>query len=184
MKFKHAHYIEPIGIVEGLALWWTEDANISILRYGKNFIDSKLSTNIDEEWFCIFIYGPLYAEEKQKFWEGLSILRRTPSDKLCIIGDTNIVTRSEDKLGGALFDSSQAKHFLDFVDKEGLLELSIKGVLLCGPTNGVKLILFLRSWTESSFCQIGARLFLKLLGSLKLQWLQTTTINFTYPRFK
>ncbi|KAK8521764.1 hypothetical protein V6N12_066349 [Hibiscus sabdariffa] len=77
--------------------------------------------------FCTFIYGPPYAEEKQQFWEGLSILGRRSSDKWCIIGDTNIVTRSEDKLGGAPFGSSQAKYFLDFVDKEGLLELSIKG---------------------------------------------------------
>ncbi|KAK8993357.1 hypothetical protein V6N11_033458 [Hibiscus sabdariffa] len=99
MKFNHAHYIVLIGIA------WDE-LKMSILLFGKNFLDSKLSTNGEEEWFCTFIYGPLYAEEKQKFWDDIPNLWMTYSDKWCIIGDTNIVTRQEDKLGGALFDSS------------------------------------------------------------------------------
>ncbi|KAK8574625.1 hypothetical protein V6N12_062315 [Hibiscus sabdariffa] len=56
-----------------------------------------------------FIYGPPYTEEKQGFWGSLSSLRGNNSKKWCVIGDSNIVAKPEEKLGGAPFDAAQAK---------------------------------------------------------------------------
>ncbi|KAK8565003.1 hypothetical protein V6N12_058579 [Hibiscus sabdariffa] len=118
---------ELIGIAGGLALWWTNEVNMSVINFGKNFIDTKVSFNEEEEWFLMFIYGPPYADEKREFWESLSSLRGNRSEKWCLIGDSNIVAKPEEKLGGLPFDSSQAKWYYDFIDYSCLIELPIKG---------------------------------------------------------
>ncbi|KAK8572361.1 hypothetical protein V6N12_028416 [Hibiscus sabdariffa] len=79
MKLPHAFYEEPNGTAGGLALWWNEDASVNTLKSGKNFIDTRLSIKAETDWFGTFIYGPLYAEEKQQFWEMLSRLTEEES---------------------------------------------------------------------------------------------------------
>ncbi|KAK9028846.1 hypothetical protein V6N11_025983 [Hibiscus sabdariffa] len=49
------------------------------------------------------------------------------SEKWCLIGDSNIVARPEEKSGGLPFEASQAKWFYDFLDCSCLMELPIKG---------------------------------------------------------
>ncbi|KAK8500058.1 hypothetical protein V6N12_037918 [Hibiscus sabdariffa] len=46
----------------GLALWWNEDANVNILKSGKNFINTRLLIKGEANWFRTFIYGPTYVE--------------------------------------------------------------------------------------------------------------------------
>ncbi|KAK8496222.1 hypothetical protein V6N12_019338 [Hibiscus sabdariffa] len=47
MKFTHCHYEDPCGLAWGLALWWSDDTQITILRSGKHFIDAMSSINGD-----------------------------------------------------------------------------------------------------------------------------------------
>ncbi|KAK8596828.1 hypothetical protein V6N12_065307 [Hibiscus sabdariffa] len=75
MKLIESHYLEPRGIAGGLALWWSMETQVTILKENKNLIDSCISINEDNEWFCTFIYGPPYLEGKQEFWEELPKLR-------------------------------------------------------------------------------------------------------------
>ncbi|KAL4273346.1 hypothetical protein GQ457_13G012080 [Hibiscus cannabinus] len=49
MKLDESFYVEPVGLAGGLALWWSNEANISALNYEKNFIDTKVSLNNGEE---------------------------------------------------------------------------------------------------------------------------------------
>ncbi|KAK9003286.1 hypothetical protein V6N11_060850 [Hibiscus sabdariffa] len=124
MKTNDSFYVDLVGIAIGLTLWWSKEIDISILNFGKNFIHTL---NGEEEWFLTFIYGPHYAEEKQMFWESLASLRNNNSEKWCLIGDSNIVARPEEKLGGLPFDASSAKWYYDFTDASCLLELPLKG---------------------------------------------------------
>ncbi|KAK8484822.1 hypothetical protein V6N11_070924 [Hibiscus sabdariffa] len=57
----------------------------------------------------------------------LSCLRNNPSDKWCILGDTNIVAGPEDKLGGSPFDLGKARVFFKFMESSSLVEIPIKG---------------------------------------------------------
>ncbi|KAK8476569.1 hypothetical protein V6N11_061875 [Hibiscus sabdariffa] len=75
MKFTHCHYEDPCGLAGGLALWWSDGMQITILRSGKHFIDAMISINGETEWYGSFIYGPPYREEKQQFWEMMAKLR-------------------------------------------------------------------------------------------------------------
>ncbi|KAK9011087.1 hypothetical protein V6N11_043944 [Hibiscus sabdariffa] len=127
MKLDYSFYVDQIGIAGGLALWWLHEVSMVILNSGKNFIDTKVSVNGEDDWFLSFIYGPPFANEKQVFWESLASLRSKRLEKWCVIGDSNMVTRPEEKLGGAPFDASLAKCFYEFMDAFCLLELPLKG---------------------------------------------------------
>ncbi|KAK9004232.1 hypothetical protein V6N11_002039 [Hibiscus sabdariffa] len=127
MKMDHSFYVEPSGLAGGLSLWWTNDTQVTILKHEKHFIDAMISVNGETEWFGTFIYGPPYREEKQAFWESMTNLRSCPGDRWLVIGDTNVVASQEEKIGGAPFNPSDARHFYEFVDSLGLLELPISG---------------------------------------------------------
>ncbi|KAK8575506.1 hypothetical protein V6N12_063178 [Hibiscus sabdariffa] len=127
LKMRESFYVNSNGIARGLALWWMEDVNLSILKFEKYFIDAKISIEGEEVWFMTFIYGPRYADEKEEFWRSLSSLRNNRVEKWCLIGDSNVVAKPEEKIGGLTFEASNAKWFYDFMDCSCLIELPIKG---------------------------------------------------------
>ncbi|KAK8499712.1 hypothetical protein V6N12_041616 [Hibiscus sabdariffa] len=127
MKMDNAFYVEPEGIAGGLALWWNQGTNLSVLHFDKNFIDTTISINGEEEWFGTFIYAPPYEEEKQDFWKRLGTLRDDINSKWCIMGNTNIVASPNEKYGGAPFDYNNAKWYHEFLERAYLMEIQSKG---------------------------------------------------------
>ncbi|KAK8478026.1 hypothetical protein V6N11_084158 [Hibiscus sabdariffa] len=127
MKIDDAFYVEPEGIVGGLALWWSNEVNLSIMHYDKHFIDTKISINGEIEWFDTFIYAPLYTEDKQKFWELLAPLRNDINAKWCVLGDFNVVVSPEEKYGGNPLDHNYAKWYYEFLDQTYLMEIPSSG---------------------------------------------------------
>ncbi|KAK8533819.1 hypothetical protein V6N12_047223 [Hibiscus sabdariffa] len=86
-----------------------------------------MSLNGEEDWFCSFIYGSLYDDEKKEFWDALSSTRSSSQGNWCIVGDTNMVAKAEDKIGGVPFNLSQAKCYFELLDRSYMLEILIKG---------------------------------------------------------
>ncbi|KAK8984557.1 hypothetical protein V6N11_047778 [Hibiscus sabdariffa] len=129
MKMDESFYVDPIGLAVGLAMWWSNEVQVSILSHGKYFLDTKVSLN-EDEWFLTLFYGPPYAEEKQVFWESIASLRSNNSEKWCLIGDTDLVASPKEKLGGLPFSATQAKWYYDFMESSCFLELPIKGGVL------------------------------------------------------
>ncbi|KAK8497610.1 hypothetical protein V6N11_073767 [Hibiscus sabdariffa] len=127
MKMDNAFYVEPDGIAGGLTLWWNQGINLSVLHFDKNFIDTIISINGEEEWFKTFIYAPPYEEEKQDFWKRLGTLRDDINAKWCIMRDTNIVASPNEKYGGAPFDHNNTKWYHEFLERAYLMEIQSKG---------------------------------------------------------
>ncbi|KAK8480576.1 hypothetical protein V6N11_058317 [Hibiscus sabdariffa] len=126
-RFSGSFYVDARGLACGLALWWTEDISVTILKDSTNFIDTLIVVNGEEPWQCTFIYGPPHTAEKQQFWRDFHCLRQDTTNKWCVIGDVNIVVDQSEKEGGNPVINSQAKCFLDFMDVAGMIELPIKG---------------------------------------------------------
>ncbi|KAK8565408.1 hypothetical protein V6N12_058971 [Hibiscus sabdariffa] len=125
MKLEHSFYVEPTGLAKGLLLWWTKDTQIKILQYGKHFIDTLISSKGEAKWFGTFIYGPPYKEEKREFWELMMNLRNSLGDRWLVMGDSNIMSSQEEKLGGVPFKPNEARCFFEFIDAVGLIDLPI-----------------------------------------------------------
>ncbi|KAK8590127.1 hypothetical protein V6N12_024510 [Hibiscus sabdariffa] len=51
------------------------------------------------------------------------------NEKWCLIGDLNIVARPEEKLGGAPYDQTNARWYLDFLGTSCLMKIPMKGGL-------------------------------------------------------
>ncbi|KAK8593880.1 hypothetical protein V6N12_045953 [Hibiscus sabdariffa] len=116
-----------MGIVGGLALWWTKDVQIKVLEFGKYFINAEISVTGEPNWFGTFIYGPPYKEEKKEFWEFMTNLRKGNADRWLVIGDSNVVSSQEEKVGGVPFNPTEARNYFGFVDTMGLIDLPIAG---------------------------------------------------------
>ncbi|KAL4351690.1 hypothetical protein GQ457_06G000410 [Hibiscus cannabinus] len=129
-------------VSRGLALWWSNDTQIIIIRSGKHFIDAKISVNGETEWFSSFIYGPPYREEKREFWEMMTNLRSVSEDCWLVIDDTNVVASQEEKLGRVSFNPSDAKVYFDFIDGKSLLDYRFPEVRSPGQIKGAKIELF------------------------------------------
>ncbi|KAL4379926.1 hypothetical protein GQ457_02G020200 [Hibiscus cannabinus] len=126
-RFSGSFYVDPRGLAGGLALWWTEDISVTILKDSVNFIDTLVAVKGEEPCQCTFIYGPPNSTEKQQFWRDFHQIRRETTNKWCVIGDVNIVADQSEKEGGNPVSISQTKCFLDFLDVSGMIELPIKG---------------------------------------------------------
>ncbi|GMI66193.1 hypothetical protein HRI_000288600 [Hibiscus trionum] len=127
MKMDCSFYVEPQGLAGGLALWWKTEADVTILGYDQNLIDTKIRLQEGDSWYNTFIYGPPNKENRQEFWKNLSKCRENLQDKWVIIGDSNTVACQEDKEGGNPVNPSETKWYTDFIDSSGMIEVPIKG---------------------------------------------------------
>ncbi|KAK8973457.1 hypothetical protein V6N11_064700 [Hibiscus sabdariffa] len=78
--FTNCFYIEPEGKAGGLALWWSDEVNVSILSASKTVIDSKIYVNGLGEWFCLFVYRCPSKEGRDVTWNLLASLRDNDND--------------------------------------------------------------------------------------------------------
>ncbi|KAK8569056.1 hypothetical protein V6N12_007588 [Hibiscus sabdariffa] len=127
LKFECSFYVEPVGSAGGLALWWDGETQIQILHADSNVIDTSISLKDGKIWFCSFIYGPSYRERKEAFWEGMRNMRTESDAPWCIMGDSNIILRQEEKIGGNMYDLNQASWLSHFMEDAGLLEMHLQG---------------------------------------------------------
>ncbi|KAK9011971.1 hypothetical protein V6N11_040042 [Hibiscus sabdariffa] len=54
-------------------------------------------------------------------------LRNSNGDRWLVIGDSNVVSSQDEKIGGVPFNLNDARSYFDFVDTLGLIDLSIAG---------------------------------------------------------
>ncbi|KAK9010904.1 hypothetical protein V6N11_043771 [Hibiscus sabdariffa] len=101
--FSEDFYVDPIGKSGGLALWWKEGVNITILSATKNYIDTSISIDGGLQWFCTFIYGCPNSEGKKEVWNTISKLRKGDEEPWCLMGDSNVITSQDEKIGGSPF---------------------------------------------------------------------------------
>ncbi|KAK8998720.1 hypothetical protein V6N11_084103 [Hibiscus sabdariffa] len=129
---QNKRYLEKIRrrnryIVGGLALWWNDDINMSVIKSCKKFIDTTISVKDGDEWFCTFIYGPPYIEEKEIFWENLLKIRTQMNCKWCVIGDTNLIWDQDEKSRGTVVNPNHTRLLSEFINRSCLIEMTLKG---------------------------------------------------------
>ncbi|KAK8569345.1 hypothetical protein V6N12_007875 [Hibiscus sabdariffa] len=97
------------------------------------------------------------------FWENLSAPRNGGNAKWCLIRDSNVVAKSEEKLGGNPFDPSYSQGYFKFLEDSDLIEMEFKGGgHSLGPIRDAMMTPFLKSWIEFYIQESGGWLSLKL----------------------
>ncbi|KAK8523582.1 hypothetical protein V6N12_048099 [Hibiscus sabdariffa] len=49
-SFSGSFYVDPRGLARSLALWWTNNLSVTILKSSPNFIDTRVSFNDEDPW--------------------------------------------------------------------------------------------------------------------------------------
>lgn len=73
LEYKHYFLISPSGLSGGLALFWRNKVDFTVLSSSPNIIDTKV-IHKSKEFFLTFIYGMPQLENRAAFWEEISTL--------------------------------------------------------------------------------------------------------------
>lgn len=66
LEYKHHFIVSPSGLSGGLALFWRNEIDLTVLNSSPNFIDTKV-VHKAKEFYLTFIYGSLNRREEQRF---------------------------------------------------------------------------------------------------------------------
>lgn len=84
-----------------LVLFWRSSVDISVKGFDKNYIDTIINKNKDNEWRFTRFYGELDTQKRIESWNFLRTLQRKSQSPWLCAGDFNELVRVEEKLGGS-----------------------------------------------------------------------------------
>ena len=87
---KNCLAIDSDGFSGGIALFWDEYINVSLLSQGERYIDVLVVENPDRvPWRATFVYGEPRVENRRDMWERLCSLCDEWTGPWMVIGDFN-----------------------------------------------------------------------------------------------
>lgn len=93
----------------------------------------------NKKWWLTPIYANPHPKLRRHLWDDLYNIKPNESEAWGIIGDFNDITNaSEKKKGGAPFETSRGRHFVDWIDRTQLIDVMADGPFFtwCGPKVG------------------------------------------------
>ena len=78
------------GLSGGLALFWDEKLQVTVLESCAWYIDVRIvDAANDKSWRTIFVYGEPRVENRHRMWSTLSNLRAVSTEPWLVCGDFN-----------------------------------------------------------------------------------------------
>ncbi|KAF7807038.1 uncharacterized protein G2W53_039199 [Senna tora] len=112
----------------GLCLMWTKEVDVTVIDTCLNFIHVKVLEKKDGLcWWFTGVYGHPDFQARRFLWDKISILRRDSSAPWCCAGDFNELLSHSEKCGIRKHSNYQIEIFRSFVDRNRLVEGSMKG---------------------------------------------------------
>ncbi|CAA7054919.1 unnamed protein product [Microthlaspi erraticum] len=102
--------VDPCGASGGLALFYNNSYDVSIICSNKRIIDVEASHE-GRSIFMSFVYGDSVVKFRDIVWERITRIGTTRTEPWFLIGDFNEITGNHEKQGGAL---RQASTFVPF----------------------------------------------------------------------
>lgn len=156
LGFKNQFTVPPIGLRGGLALFWTENAEIEILSSTHNFIDIQICfQNIKS--FITFTYGAPQVEERQALWDQILSFGSNRDLAWLLAGDFNEILDNSEKVGGPLRCEGSFIPFRSFVSQNGLWDVQHTGKInFLGEVKGTP-TLSIQDWIVPLLMLLGQR---------------------------
>ncbi|XP_060972109.1 uncharacterized protein LOC133038080 [Cannabis sativa] len=128
LKFPNGVEVPRVGLSGGLLFLWKSDVNVTILNYGKNFVDCYMSLSDGPSWHFSGFYGDPCVSQRNLTWQLLTKLKDTaPLLPWLVLGDFNETISHSDKFGGPMKPEVEIDAFRKAVDLCGLQELNFEG---------------------------------------------------------
>lgn len=128
LKFTDHHVVNPIRTGGGLALFWGDSVQVTILDSTPNYVDTAVCF-ISDAFVCkiTWIYGNPHENEKKAFWRLMYQRFVTQTQPWLVIGDFNEVLESSEKWGGDIPSLWRINLFRDFLSGRQLRDLHFQG---------------------------------------------------------
>jgi len=99
--YKNLTTVDPIGFSGGLAFFYNNDFNVSIIFQSNRLIDIE-AVHKGKTNNLTFIYGDPVPKNIDQVWERLTRIGTTRDTPWFLIGDFNELTGNHEKRGGSL----------------------------------------------------------------------------------
>jgi hypothetical protein len=111
----------------GLALFWSNDFDVSIKSYSHNHIDAVVNEGKSDAWRLTGVYGAPETHNRPKTWDLLRRLDGFYQLPWCCLGDFNEVVKLEEMHGRLKRPDRQMQAFRNVLDDCGLVDLGFNG---------------------------------------------------------
>jgi exonuclease III len=126
LGFKNGVAVECVGKSGGLALWWRDDADVSVRLWCQYFIDAKIMFE-GKTWRFTGVYGEPRTELRHKTWEALRFLSRQDNIPWLCTDDFNEALSGSEQIGGNPRLETQMLAFRQCLTDCELTDLGCKG---------------------------------------------------------
>ena len=118
--------VEPKGRSGGLALFYMDAFDVSILYFDKYMID--ISAMIEgHKVFMTFVYGDPVVEYREYVWERLTRMSTSRTGAWLMCGDFNEIVSNQEKRGGRKRPETSFLPFKLMLNNCGMMEFPYKG---------------------------------------------------------
>ncbi|GJZ34868.1 reverse transcriptase [Tanacetum coccineum] len=129
LPFTGFFYVDLIGRLGGLALWWKDSITLNISNGNKNIIlVDGICLAPFVSWRACFIYGPHDRRDRKLLWQKISHFVLSATCPFFVIGNFNLIGDVADKHGGSSNTSSRIEEFQSLLSASELFELPFKGL--------------------------------------------------------
>ena len=115
VRYKFGGLIE-LSIISrggGVAIFWKEECDFSIVTYSPNHIDAIVNKGREDEWRFTGFYGELDTRNRHESWSKLRKLKNKFNLPWLCARDFNEITKIDKKLGGKFRPRRQMEDVLD-----------------------------------------------------------------------
>ncbi|CAA7028222.1 unnamed protein product [Microthlaspi erraticum] len=120
------HMVEPRGASGGLALFYNNIYDVTIISSNKRIIDIE-ARHEGQVIFMSFVYGDPVVKLRDLVWERITRIRTTRTEPWFLICDFNEITENEEKQGGPLHQASSFLSFNLMISDCGLVDFPSRG---------------------------------------------------------
>lgn len=123
--------ISSEGASGGTMILWKRSLFLgTLLNANKHFMVIKIK-NIDQNnnWYIVNVYAPNIKNARKKVWETLSNIKSKDFyGRWIFLGNFNVPLYEHEKKGGNANQLDGRLDFMDFINKEGLMDIDIQGI--------------------------------------------------------
>lgn len=125
--FTNFFSVDRQGWGGGLAVFWKNNMQCSVLESSNNHIDLVIRESNSLEWRLTCFYGYPERERRQQSWDLLRFLASRSQLPWCVFGDFNDLLSSKDKKGKHSHPQRLMNGFKRAVEDYSLVEVDLKG---------------------------------------------------------
>ncbi|XP_028092165.1 uncharacterized protein LOC114292410 [Camellia sinensis] len=127
LRYPNKSYVDPVGLSEGLALWWLDEVHLQVSFKSANLLNCHVSDNLNHSpWLATFVYAPPRWTDRRVFWQVLQAIAQDTHDPWLCIGDFNEVGLSWEKQGRVACNRARIEHYQRFLSECQLMDLEYK----------------------------------------------------------